>query len=364
MDKSNRFEYIDVLRSFAILGVLFVHTGLTLKIDRTLVFPNWFLTSIDNGARGVQLFYIISAFTIIYTYIKHSVKEKYHISNFYIRRFFRIAPMYYIAIGYYLFQNGTGHNFWLGDHSYISIGNIISNFLFIHGLNPYWINSLVPGGWSIAVEITFYIFAPFIVLYLSSSNFKRVWMFLVITILITSVLTHYLSHHQLISSKELWDNYLFIYFPNQLPFFILGILLYKIHTKITNLYYLIFIYLIILFINGHSLYKWGIFFLILFMFFEYHLKSNCITKMFAYVGRISYSMYLTHFSMLYWLTHIGVFQFISINKGNLYINIFNFILRFFILTMSTIVISSITYYLIEKKFIKFANMLIQRREQK
>lgn len=108
---------------------------------------------ISQGTNGVQLFYIASAFTLFLSFKSRVTNETFPVRNFFIRRFFRIAPMYYLGICYYLFQNGFGARWQLGDEKHITIMNIISNITFLHGLNPYWIYSLVPGGWSIGIEI-------------------------------------------------------------------------------------------------------------------------------------------------------------------------------------------------------------------
>jgi peptidoglycan/LPS O-acetylase OafA/YrhL len=59
--ENSRFDYIDVLRGIAILGVIAVHTGQYGDMN----VPLFFKTIIDQGARGVQLFYLASAFTLI-----------------------------------------------------------------------------------------------------------------------------------------------------------------------------------------------------------------------------------------------------------------------------------------------------------
>src|SRR5258706_12846498 len=102
-------------------------------------------------AIGVQLLYVVRAFTIFLTFTQHRAKEKNYITNFFIRRFFRIAPMYYLGIVYYLFQDGMGARYWLGDAAEISGWNILSNLFFGPSCNPYWITRVVPGGCAIAV---------------------------------------------------------------------------------------------------------------------------------------------------------------------------------------------------------------------
>ena len=94
-----KLKYIDVLRGIAILGVLIVHN---------LLYGNngYILSKILNfilfGQRGVQLFYFASAFTLFFSMNRIYENETYPKTNFFIRRFFRIAPMYYIGICYYL----------------------------------------------------------------------------------------------------------------------------------------------------------------------------------------------------------------------------------------------------------------------
>jgi peptidoglycan/LPS O-acetylase OafA/YrhL len=53
-----RFAYIDALRGYAILGVLLVHTGQYSGFDSQAAF----------GARGVQLFFVASALTLMFSW--------------------------------------------------------------------------------------------------------------------------------------------------------------------------------------------------------------------------------------------------------------------------------------------------------
>ena len=79
--------WVDAMRGWAILGVLMVHVGIN---ENATVFLK---TIIANGARGVQLFFLMSAFTMFYTYKRHFKEERKYVGNFFIRRFFRIAPL-------------------------------------------------------------------------------------------------------------------------------------------------------------------------------------------------------------------------------------------------------------------------------
>lgn len=115
-----KLRYIDSLRGLAILAVLMVHCG-QYGINK---YPDLIANIINTGGRGVQLFFVASAFTLFLSLARRSETVK---SNFYIRRFFRIAPMYYLGIAYYLMQDGYGPRYWLGDAPGITSWHIFAN---------------------------------------------------------------------------------------------------------------------------------------------------------------------------------------------------------------------------------------------
>ena len=102
MENTN-LRYIDALRGLAIIGVVISHCSL---YGSNILYPSFFSSILANGARGVQLFYIASAFTLFLSLHNRYNKEEKAFKNFFIRRFFRIAPLYYIGVCYYLWQDG------------------------------------------------------------------------------------------------------------------------------------------------------------------------------------------------------------------------------------------------------------------
>jgi len=153
-----KLPYIDALRGLAILSVMMYHCGQD-KIDS--YYPA-IESIIKKGYYGVQLFFIVSALTLFMSMDKRQTQEKHPYLNYFIRRFFRIAPLFYVAIIYYLCVDGFGPRIWLKGLPGISIWSVISTTTFTHGLNPYWINSIVAGGWTISIEVTFYLLLPFL----------------------------------------------------------------------------------------------------------------------------------------------------------------------------------------------------------
>ena len=94
--KSQRLEFFDIARFFAIFGVIIVHVG-----QNSL--PSLFFGDLHNFGRfGVQLFFIISGATVYLTYNKGIKTSNYQLI-FYIKRFFRIIPLFVIMAIIYFF---------------------------------------------------------------------------------------------------------------------------------------------------------------------------------------------------------------------------------------------------------------------
>ena len=159
MSTSKRNRSLDTLRGVAILAVLAVHTNQAVssgirQVDTLLGF----------GRFGVQLFFLVSAFTMCYMWHERA-GESERLRKFYIRRVLRIAPMFWLAIPTYLLLYGSGTSYWSPQG--ISALDIALTASFLHGWWPPSINAIVPGGWSIAVEMMFYLLFPFVILHLS-----------------------------------------------------------------------------------------------------------------------------------------------------------------------------------------------------
>jgi peptidoglycan/LPS O-acetylase OafA/YrhL len=364
--ETNKLDYIDALRGIAIMAVVLIHTG---QFD-IAKYPSFLHAIINKGSRGVQLFYVISAFTIFLSFKSRLSKEKHANLNFFIRRFFRIAPMYYIAIGYYLWQDGLGDRYFLGDQDHITISNIASNFLFLHSFNPYWINSIVPGGWSVAIEMIFYCLVP--VLFYRIKNLNAAIIFFIITLCFRFFLNVLLRKINPIADNNLLGEYLFIYLPNQLPVFALGIILFFLILKKSDttvnpftfgclaVLLLIELTLEIPILPNHI--KFGVaFFLLTFFLSKVPLKL-VVNKIVMYIGTVSYSMYLVHIAVIHWLAKLGFMN--MIETSNAWVSIINLGLRLIlVLTVST-AICTIFYNLIEVPFQKIGKRIIDKIELK
>ncbi|MGY2293672.1 acyltransferase family protein [Pseudomonas sp. SDO528_S397] len=148
-----KYLYIDAIRGLAIIFVVLVHASQHVK-----PISSWLAHIMGEGASGVQFFYIASAVTLCMSWAARKNNELHPVRNFYLRRLFRIAPLFYLAIILFLWLNGTKASYFSPNG--ISWWFVPMTALFLHGFHPETINSVVPGGWSVAVEMTFYLVFP------------------------------------------------------------------------------------------------------------------------------------------------------------------------------------------------------------
>lgn len=319
-----KYAYIDALRGVAILMVILVHTAQQIPMLGGLI-----KTAADYCQMGVQLFFVISSYTLCLSFERRS-PERYRIISFYIRRFFRIAPLYYTGIAVYfgifvvrqLYKNGD----YLTIDPY-NFSNIFANILFVHAFIPSANNTIVPGGWSIATEMLFYLIFPAIFLLGKKISdlgcYKLFWLVLVAVIFNCMVQFYFFK----ISGVAI-ENNSFMYFSllNQIPVFCVGIVLYFIHAKYDRLAVssgpvasiIGFVSLSIL-----ALVLWmseiNEFFLIiptiaavsfafLFNLFKKYYRFNGLLRK---VGSVSFSMYVFHFIFV---RYLAVFLILYLEK--------------------------------------------------
>jgi peptidoglycan/LPS O-acetylase OafA/YrhL len=306
---NEKLEHVDSLRGIAILMVMLVHTAQSVP-----ELPRWVLTITKYGQLGVQLFFVISAFTLCHSADRRS-DEKDRDIKYLIRRFFRIAPLYYFGIiWYFLYRSaptslGAGSLQPAGGYTLV---NMLANFFFVHGFYPPAHNYIVPGGWSIGTEMAFYLCFPVLFLMYRKMNEKGSIHFLILFALMTGCYyffeSWYLSCRGVLVEK---NNFLYYNLLNQLPVFTLGILAYfltrnQVFTRIpivVDLFFLcLFSWVTIVLWQADSFppnpfmfvpFTAGLAFVCLFnIFVKIRMLNLSILRR---VGQVSYSMYILHF---------------------------------------------------------------------
>lgn len=155
---SARIGWLDGLRAYAVAGVVLVHSAQVAGAGGTAG------KLAGLGEYGVQLFFVISGITIFSTLSRH-LAEGMPVRAWYVKRVMRIAPLYYTAIAVYLLDSLAKAHFG-GHPPAVALDplNVAANLLFVHAIIPSAANSIVPGGWSIGVEMAFYLIAPAVLL--------------------------------------------------------------------------------------------------------------------------------------------------------------------------------------------------------
>lgn len=225
----NKLDYVDAMRGIAILMVILVHTSQRIPL------PSLLMDSLARyGQMGVQLFFVASAYTLCISFERRS-EEPYRISSFYIRRWFRIAPLYYLAILIY-FVVHIATQLYMGGRILAvdpySISNAAANIMFIHGFVSSANNNVVPGGWSIGTEMAFYLIFPLLFLISKKIAEKRlIHLFALFMVCLGANLALQLTITEITQHSIKNNDFRYFNILNQLPVFILGIIAYFLHSK-------------------------------------------------------------------------------------------------------------------------------------
>ncbi len=186
---------LDVLRSMAVLMVLFDHLTRHYHFDRYG----------DIGFFGVLLFFVHTSLVLMYSMQKSRLKGMALVKDFYIRRFFRIYPLsvlaIFVAVALHLHSNGRGLSF--GPRP--SVLELISNLFLIQNLT--YSDSIIGPLWSLPLEIQMYLVLPFLFLWKNLSFWR---------LLALWVVCGMLGHFPEAIPSLAWFS-LLIFVPNFLP---------------------------------------------------------------------------------------------------------------------------------------------------
>lgn len=216
----NRLEFVDALRGLAVLGVILVHVS-----QMNTGIPESWARVAAQGRFGVQLFFITSAFTLLLSMSAHKPNELNPIRNFFIRRIFRIAPLFYCGmIGYPILYSF----FHRSDD--ITLFGFIVTATFINGWFPEWINRVVPGGWSIAVEMTFYLLLP--VFYKKIRSLTTAIIFASLSLIVCLPFSMFIGNAlRGAYPQKMVTIFVELWLPAQIPIFLFGCVFYHLYKN-------------------------------------------------------------------------------------------------------------------------------------
>jgi exopolysaccharide production protein ExoZ len=356
---AKHFDYIDALRGYAILMVIAVHTSQSFPD-----LPSSLAKVLSQGARGVQLFFVTSALTLSMSWVVRNESA----ANFYTRRFFRIAPMFWIAIIFFLLLNGTAATIYAPDG--IGLRHVLMTAVFIHGFWPDTITSVVPGGWSVADEVIFYALFPLIVPPLLKASWRSLFMIAIAAMVFAPRLPGLFESvlHLQPGSKGVTGIYFSLWFPRQLACFLFGIMLFRLSAEgreipVSLARYAcglaIALMLLIPFLDGIKYAlplglttTYRIAFSLLAFSLMYWPNSPLISRPIEWIGKVSYSAYFIHFVVLHFLPALRPTGWPVADWASMYA----------VVVMVTVGLSSLTYLMIEKPVIRLGSALIVARQ--
>jgi peptidoglycan/LPS O-acetylase OafA/YrhL len=190
--RTERYTYIDVLRGLAALMVVYLHTSETFlnptlhinPIERTTI--EFFSRTIGLGEVGVCIFLMISGFVVPFSLLRYQFNP---IKNFVAHRFFRLYPAYWLSI-----PLAIAFVPWHGGQD-VNWSMILANLSMFQGFLG--IGDILPPYWTLYLELVFYLVC--IALFASNrlDSFKSIFFLLIFLIAFRAVMRHvpYISHY-------------------------------------------------------------------------------------------------------------------------------------------------------------------------
>ncbi len=283
-----RLRGLDTLRGIAITMVIVYHVQLHFGA------PGVLGQLAHLGYNGVQLFFIVSGITMCYMWSARK-SETWETGKFLIRRLCRIAPPFWFAAAFYLAWRHTG----LSALEPAGPSDVLLTVLLVHGFSQHAINLVVPGGWSIAAEVGFYVLFPLMVTRLKSAP-QRLWAALAIY-LACSLGAWILLHRYAVDEIVVYYSLL-----TQLPIFVVAMALFAMLFDADRVPLRTVLVVAVLWMGVAVLGKsqgwptrpglWAE--IIAMLLFTAVMLKRFEWGFFAFLGRISYSAYLFHFAVI------------------------------------------------------------------
>lgn len=157
---------MDTIRALAVLATIIFHVFAGfLKVwdipftQRFLAEMGWWMAPLFHAEKGVDAFFLLSGLVLgLPLFKKLDTFDWTQAKNFYWRRFFRIYPLFLVALIIY-------HLLRQGDFN----AEFFSNLFFINNFSKKW-DPIVPVGWSLTIEVQLYAMVPLYLLFIKTTK--------------------------------------------------------------------------------------------------------------------------------------------------------------------------------------------------
>ena len=351
---------LNGLRFIAAFAVILGHNEITKEqFDLTsLLISDIGFFNHGGGHLGVILFFVLSGFLITLLLLMEKSKfQNINYKKFIMRRALRIWPVYFLFVSIVIFAvHGIDSILEDKPNGELLIGMY---YLILPNLAMSGFGSImhIPHLWSIGVEEQFYLIWPLIIKFFKR---KAIIVIMLLIVLLIPLIPHgadFLAvripsmkgffkvlrlffQYFLINSMAIGGLLAFVYYKYE------EVLKSKLTVGISSL---IVIICLIPWILGMHFYVlndvvypliFGLLILVVSVSKPLLLLEN---RIFSYLGKISYGIYVYHWIVIYYVT-----SFLVKNFGEV-----NYFISLTIITILTVVLAAISYELMEKRILKF-----------
>lgn len=305
--ENKRLDFLQAFRGISALMVTVLHIRIHQNNPPSNSLYDWLFAP---GAAGVDLFFIISGFIMVYTTRDNDGSFQYFYS-YMVKRISRIVPVYMVLTLIYwmamlIASDVVGSEFGYG------LKDVIKSLLFyplnvVSGEPPNLGAAVLYPGWTLNYEMYFYL------VFGASLLFRKMrWLALTGWIVFTLIVLPLLKGGVPVLDANLsygWGSYLNLLTSPMIWEFFAGVLIglvYFSRFEIRNVQYVVFLRALALAFTawwilgnvtwGNGLGKWGVPLVLLVLVFSITEKTFPvkIPKVIIWMGNISFSLYLIH----------------------------------------------------------------------